>query len=197
MRFRIAGDVRLGHKTRQAALEELDDDIDEAKVRKTLSEVGYPAERKTQEKRLASYIVPKTSMPSTSELRAFLSERLPPYMIPSYFVPPRQSAADDPWQSGPRHAPAIRTGSQSAIPATRRRETISSRRLVEIFQNVLLLEQVGIHDDFLELGGDSILNIQIVVRAGRAGSEAHAETNFRPPHGGGARHRGGHGRART
>jgi non-ribosomal peptide synthase protein (TIGR01720 family) len=41
--------------------------------------------------------------------------------------------------------------------------------LVEIWSELLGVEHVGIHDDFFELGGDSILSIQVVARANQAG----------------------------
>jgi aryl carrier-like protein len=43
------------------------------------------------------------------------------------------------------------------------------RELARIWQGVLRVDRVGTHDDFFELGGDSILSIQIVSRALEAG----------------------------
>ncbi|NER96524.1 MAG: hypothetical protein F6J86_22215 [Symploca sp. SIO1B1] len=45
------------------------------------------------------------------------------------------------------------------------------RQLVEIFQEVLNLNSIGIHDNFFEIGGDSILSIQVVSRAKNSGIE--------------------------
>ncbi|HEV7784381.1 MAG TPA: phosphopantetheine-binding protein, partial [Thermoanaerobaculia bacterium] len=42
-------------------------------------------------------------------------------------------------------------------------------RLAEIFQNALGIQEVGIHDNFFDLGGDSIVGIQVVARANEAG----------------------------
>ena len=59
-------DVRLGHKTREAALDELDDDIDEARVQGILDELGYTcrAPAGEAERRLALYYTPGPSSPS-------------------------------------------------------------------------------------------------------------------------------------
>ena len=161
-------DVRLGHKMRHAALAELDDDIDEVRVHQTLREVGYLTERKTTEKRLAAYFVSKASAPTSSELRAFMSERLPPYMIPSYLIPLERIplTANGKIDRKALPSPTDATEHRSGYTAPRNE---TERLLVELWKGVLSLERVGVHDNFLELGGDSILNIQTVAHARRAG----------------------------
>ncbi len=65
--------------------------------------------------------------------------------------------------------------------------------LAEAFADVLRLPEVGVHDSFFELGGDSIVAIQLVSRARRAGLTITPRDVFRRPHG--RRARGGrHGR---
>ena len=79
--------MRLGHKTREAAMDELDDDIDEPRVRRILAEIGYSAESETRdEARLLAYFVPGSSDVDAAQLRAHLAETLPHYMLPSAFV---------------------------------------------------------------------------------------------------------------
>ncbi|UCD43064.1 MAG: hypothetical protein JSV69_05545, partial [Chloroflexota bacterium] len=79
-------DVRIGHKTRAETLDELNDDINEANVRRILAEVGYDEKMgKRPEKRLVAYYVSNNSLTS-NEVRKHLSERLPDYMIPAAFV---------------------------------------------------------------------------------------------------------------
>jgi acyl-coenzyme A synthetase/AMP-(fatty) acid ligase len=51
-------------------------------------------------KRLVGYVVPKhKSAPTSSELRRFLLEWLPEYMVPSFFRAAQGSAVDTQWQS--------------------------------------------------------------------------------------------------
>ncbi len=59
-----------------------------------------------------------------------------------------------------------RLSSRQGVGAVPRTET--ERRLVEIWREVFKVEQIGIHDNFFALGGDSILSIQIVARANQA-----------------------------
>ena len=50
--------------------------------------------------------------------------------------------------------------------------------LAAIWQNVLEIEQVGIHDNFFDLGGASIQSLQIVAHANMAGFQISAENIF-------------------
>ncbi len=80
-------DVRLGHKTRQEALDELNDDIDVDRVRSILRQVGYLESQTTgldDERELLAYFV--GSPVSGKELRDYLSDRLPSEMIPASIV---------------------------------------------------------------------------------------------------------------
>ena len=164
-------DVRLGHKNQEMALYELDDDINEAEVRRMLDEIGYDENEKTahrSEKRLAAYFVANESL-STSDLRDYLSQKLPGYMIPSTFTQLDEmplttngkvdrSALPDPDQGRPEldstYAPATNDNEQA---------------LVDIWTDIFRLPQIGINDNFFDLGGDSIISIQIIARARQAG----------------------------
>jgi acyl carrier protein len=108
-------------------------------------------------------IVPRESVSlSSGNLREFLKDRLPEHMIPSAFV------FLDVLPRGPngkvnRHAltmpdwmPSQRS-SKYAAPRTELEELI-----VGLWEDSLGLETVGIHDDFFDLGGHSLLLGQIV-----------------------------------
>ncbi|QLE41852.1 amino acid adenylation domain-containing protein [Nostoc sp. C052] len=122
-------------------------------------------------KRLVAYIVPQPQItPTVSVLRSFLKEKLPEYMIPSAivtldFLPLTTNGKID------RRAlpePEARTGIESNLVAPR---TSIEEKLTQIWEQVLRVEQIGIHDNYFELGGDSILSIQIISRAKVAGIE--------------------------
>lgn len=109
-------------------------------------------------------------VPETSELRAFVGARLPEHMVPQLFVPldalPLAAGGKiDVWAltARPIETPVA---DEAAYVAPR---TDEQRTLAEIWCEVLNLDRVGIHDDFFELGGDSLLSIRILARAGRAG----------------------------
>ena len=166
-------DVRLGHKTRTETLEELDDDIDVAASLRILGEIGFASQDLVpsgtdQEKRLVAYYVSDSDKLSSSEVRAHLQERLPAAMIPAHFVrldrlPLTVNGKIDrrrlPHPRRMRMVEGDRVPPRSAIEIA----------LARIWSEVLGIPEVGIHDDFIDLGGDSILNIQVVARAKAAG----------------------------
>ncbi|PYQ55777.1 MAG: non-ribosomal peptide synthetase, partial [Acidobacteria bacterium] len=101
------------------------------------------------------------------DLRAFLHDRLPEAMIPSFFVPMAALPLTANGKVDRRALPDPRPVAETAGAALPRNPT--EERLAAIWRAVLRLERVGVHDNFFQLGGDSILSIQIVARARREG----------------------------
>ena len=81
-------DVRLGQKRRDAAIEELDDTIDERRVRGILAEIGYDPDRVTPRREDVSlgvfYVAPPDVTPEV--VRAVLARQLPPALVPAAVV---------------------------------------------------------------------------------------------------------------
>lgn len=105
----------------------------------------------------------------SNELRRYLEFRLPVYMVPATFVV---------LESFPLTANGKVDRNALPAPDTAKREVeadyVAPRNTVEeslaaIWTEVLRVEQVGIHDNFFGLGGDSILSIQIIARANQEG----------------------------
>uniref|UniRef100_A0A2P1CZF5 AptA n=2 Tax=unclassified Phormidium TaxID=2609805 RepID=A0A2P1CZF5_9CYAN len=119
------------------------------------------------QKRLVAYIVPQKPQPKIEELRLFLKEKLPNYMIPAAFV-----LLDKLPMTGNQKVdyPALPTPDfshkEDDFVAPR---SVIEEKLAEIWSEILRIEKVGIHDNFFELGGDSILSIQVISRAKQAG----------------------------
>jgi len=117
------------------------------------------------EQRLLAYLVPTGCfIPTVRELRSFLNERLPDYMIPSAIVildtlPLTPNGKVDrralPTPGGER--PELET------PFVAPRTPVE-KALAQIWADVLSLDQVGIHDNFFELGGHSLLATQVISR---------------------------------
>ena len=164
-------DVRMGHKVRESALEELDDRINVASVQRILHEIGYDKDFDVQgksQKHLAAYVVSANPI-ATSDLKDYLAERLPKIMIPSTFVHLDRIPLTPHGKTDLRALPIPKDG-----PVSRSAEYVAptnqiERQLAKIWGDVLRLRQVGIHDNFFDLGGDSIMSIQIIVRANEKG----------------------------
>ncbi|HVQ32095.1 MAG TPA: amino acid adenylation domain-containing protein, partial [Vicinamibacteria bacterium] len=116
------------------------------------------------QKRLFAYFVARADRaPSATELRAFLGERLPAYMVPSGFsrldaLPLTPNGKVD-RRALPAIAPA-RSGLGALVPA----RTPIEAELVAVWRDVLRVPELGVHDSFFELGGHSILATQMVSR---------------------------------
>jgi non-ribosomal peptide synthase protein (TIGR01720 family) len=54
----------------------------------------------------------------------------------------------------------------------------TEQRLADIWQEVTGIEQVGIHDNFIELGGDSLIGVQVIARANEAGLHLTSQQLF-------------------
>jgi amino acid adenylation domain-containing protein len=127
--------------------------------------VALVREDRPGERRLVAYLVMTGEAPEAGDLRAFLGERLPDYMVPSVFV------------TLPA-LPLTRTGKMDRLalpaPAEPAGEDAAPRNAVEealatVWAEVLRRDRVGIHDNFFELGGDSIRTIQVVSRSRKHG----------------------------
>ncbi|HEX8174593.1 MAG TPA: amino acid adenylation domain-containing protein, partial [Pyrinomonadaceae bacterium] len=122
------------------------------------------------EKRLVSYLVlHEGCAPTVSELRQFVKQKLPDYMVPSAFIILQQLPLTPNGKLDRRALPAPE-GERPDLSADYQppRDEVE-RELARIWKEVLAVEQVGIHDNFFELGGDSILSIQIISRARQSG----------------------------
>ncbi len=126
--------------------------------------------RETQpgEQRLVAYVVGNQNpLPTASEWRTFLIQRLPEYMIPSLFVSLESLPLLPNGKVNRRALPVPDSSRPELRRAFAAPENPTQARLVELWMNVLALDQVGIYDDFFELGGDSILATRLVSRVRR------------------------------
>ncbi len=118
---------------------------------------------------LFAYFVPKDESAAAAlsplELREFLTKRLASYMVPSGFMclksfPLLASGKVD--RKGLPRAEANRGAAEHRFVAPR---TPEEEVLCAVWSEVLGLDQIGVHDNFFTLGGDSILTIRVLALA--------------------------------
>ncbi|GAB4190172.1 MAG: non-ribosomal peptide synthetase [Coleofasciculaceae cyanobacterium] len=114
------------------------------------------------QKQLVGYVVPNgTGIPTTDELRSYLKEQLPDYMVPSIFVLLEALPLLPNGKVNRRALPApegVRPTLAAAYEAPR---SEVERAIATVWRDVLHLEKVGIHDNFFDLGGHSLLIVQV------------------------------------
>ncbi|QDL10798.1 non-ribosomal peptide synthetase [Brasilonema octagenarum UFV-E1] len=119
-------------------------------------------EKELSNQYLVGYIVPKHKQTlSVSELYRFLRQKLPEYMVPSTFVmlkalplTPNGKVNRNALPEPDDHRPELEATYEP--PRTQVEQTIAN-----IWQQMLHVEKVGIHDNFFDLGGHSLLLVQI------------------------------------
>ena len=118
-----------------------------------------------EDKRLTAYVVARDEPTSlVDELRLFLKARLPAYMIPSAFavlesLPLTPSGKVD-RRSLPLPARIGRDGGQAFVAPRTTIEVV----LAELWRQLLGVEQVGVDDNFFDLGGHSLLVTRLVAQ---------------------------------
>ena len=114
------------------------------------------------DKRLVGYVVPKTGQsPSVSELRAFLKDSLPEYMVPGVFVTLETLPLTPNGKINRQALPApepVQTGELVAP------QTEIEKAIADIWERVLHVSPIGVQSNFFELGGHSLLATQVVSR---------------------------------
>ncbi|WP_338885026.1 amino acid adenylation domain-containing protein [Xenorhabdus sp. TH1] len=121
-------------------------------------------EEETGDKRLVAYVIPQSGFTlEANRLREQLNNRLASYMVPGAFVVLEAFPLTG---SGKLDRKALPAPDRSAI-ASREYEAPQSeieQQIAAILQNLLGLEQIGRHDSFFDLGGNSLSIIQLMAR---------------------------------
>ncbi len=165
----LSWDIRLGRISREEGLEEIDAAMDIDRVNDILDRLNYfttqikdavvvDREDRTDDRILVAYIVSNQKV-VISKLKEYLSRQLPAYMIPSAFVMME-------------NIPLTPNGKtdRNALPAPDQRQTDEEyiapdtqieQDIARVWQDVLKVEKVGIRDNFFDLGGHSLLLIQV------------------------------------
>jgi len=124
--------------------------------------VVIPVADKSGDKRLVAYVVAKKPAPSNDDLRTYLASKLPDYMVPSALVQidavplTKNGKVDNAALPSPE---SVATEKSHVAP-----RNDAEKQLVEIWREVLRIDNFGVEDNFFELGGHSLLATQVISR---------------------------------
>ncbi len=142
-------------------------------VRQSVAVVGGDASNP----RLAAYFVPQGEpSPTADELREFLRKRLPDFMIPTALVVLDSMPLTASGKVDRKALPPVEEQPRDLQVAYVAPRNDTESRLVDIWQEILRVDRVGIHDNFFALGGHSLLAAQVAARVAR---ELQAELPLR------------------
>ena len=130
------------------------------------------------EKRLVAYVVTNDNV-NELELRNYVKDRLPEYMVPAVFMLLPELPLNTSGKIDRRALPApgtTRRGSEASFVAPR---TETEALLASIWADVLNLERVGVADNFFALGGDSIRSVRLLAKARERGVDFSLQQLFR------------------
>ncbi|MCY8423896.1 amino acid adenylation domain-containing protein [Bacillus vallismortis] len=114
------------------------------------------------DKRLAAYVIPSSEETfDPAELRKYAAERLPDYMVPSAFVAMEELPLTP---NGKLDRKALPAPDFTATVTGRGPRTPKEEILCDLFMEVLHLPRVGIDDRFFDVGGHSLLAVQLMSR---------------------------------
>jgi hypothetical protein len=127
------------------------------------------------EPRLVAYVVGEAD---GEALRAHLRQSLPEYMVPGAFVPLERLPLTPNGKLDVKALPAPGSGAARHVEP----RTAAELALAQLWCEVLRVERVGVHDDFFQLGGHSLLIMRLIARVQDAfGLELSIRTVFAAP----------------
>lgn len=132
------------------------------------------------DKQLVAYFVPaRTPAPTEKDLRFFLKQRLPEYMIPSAFVPLESLPVTSTGKVDRRNLPPPQTKPAPTETVFRGPSDPLELRLQLLFEKILRRHPIPVDASFFELGGDSLQALELIVAIERAiGRNLPLETLF-------------------
>lgn len=174
----LSWDCRIGQLSREAGLLELDPVIDEEKVQAILNKIGYNSskdknrsiskavvldmEDENSNKYLCAYFVSDEKI-TISELREYLSDKLPEYMIPSYFVRVNDIPVTINGKIDKKALAKEKNILRDSIEYIEPRNEIE-KTLQRIWQGVLGIEKISMNENFFELGGHSLSAMSLLAQ---------------------------------
>ncbi len=151
-------DVRMGHKEKDEALEELDDQFEVSDVKRMLSEIDYDEERlarSSDQSQLVGYYV-ATKPIDHSILKRHLSQTLPEQMIPSFLIHLDEMSLTVNGKVDTNRLPQPNEDDREESDDFVTPSGPVEEHVAKIWSDFLPKNKIGANDDFFKLGGTSL-----------------------------------------
>lgn len=126
---------------------------------------------------------PTTDFPLMAELRSYLKARLPPYMVPAVLVSLARFALMASGKIDRKALPAPpRLRSGESAPGYHPPRTTTEQQLCPLWSELLGVDQIGVHDNFFDMGGDSLVGVVMLGEVGKiSGQKLPHDTILKAP----------------
>ncbi len=175
---RLDGQVKLrGFRIELGEIESVLNSYDSIK-----NSVVLVKEDENNNKKLVGYYISDTDNElSINELKNYIGEKLPDYMVPSIFMKLDKFPLL-PNKKINKSAFPLPVFSRDHIESEfENAKTDIEKILQKIWKEILKVDEIGINDNFFELGGDSILGIQVISKASQSGVKISPKNLFQHP----------------
>ena len=113
---------------------------------------------------LAAYFTCEASAATgPQELRTYLKDRLPDYMVPAAFVRMDHFPLTANRKVDKKALPDPASQPSEAIPAEERKGTATEQKIAGIWRSLLKLDNVSLDDDFFRVGGHSLAAVNLII----------------------------------
>lgn len=134
------------------------------------------------DRRLVAYVVPRAEVLDPHELRTHLAQTLPPYLVPSAYLPVDTIPLTGNGKTDRAALGALGTGPVLAQAGHVSPTTVTEQLIAGVWADVLKVPRIGVRDDFFDLGGHSLAAMRMVSRLGAVlGTEPSADVVFTAP----------------
>lgn len=113
------------------------------------------------EPKLAAYLQAKSNLKNTAHIRSTLQELVPDFMVPSFFIWVDEFPMTSNEKIDKKLLPPIKYERPESAPILRKPRTELERTIAEIWIEHLEISEMGIDDNFFEMGGTSILTQKV------------------------------------
>jgi amino acid adenylation domain-containing protein/non-ribosomal peptide synthase protein (TIGR01720 family) len=136
----------------------------------------------TESQHLAAYVtLNRPNVTVDAELTGHLQAELPAYMVPAQITILDSLPHTTSGKLDRRALETLEPAHRASRATVREPSTEVERKLAQIWAEVFGLDQIGIYDDWFELGGDSLMSMRLVARATHAGLKITARQLFENP----------------
>ena len=133
-------------------------------------------------KRVVAYVAPQPDRTLTgSDLRAWLAEKLPPYMLPTTYVVLDEIPLDPNGKVARNALPYPWRRREVPLTSEEMPRNEVEQLMAMIWADALGLDEIGINDDFFDSGGDSLLSVDVLAELRAHGLHIDARSLFEKP----------------